>query len=89
MRAVRASFAGTQGPWEGEPRSSTRCWEGVFCSLLRYRANGGDELLKGLLTDAGVNATMISKTIQNQLIDIAGEIIQKKNHEQCHRVCSQ
>jgi hypothetical protein len=49
--------------------------EGVFRACLRYRANGGDVALKTLLQEANQNATMISKTTQNEIIEICGDII--------------
>lgn len=47
--------------------------EGVFRALLRYRTQGGDSELKRLLTSTAKNSTLISKTIQDELISIAGE----------------
>lgn len=47
--------------------------EGVFRALLRYRTQGGDTDLRNLLTSSARNTTMISKTIQDDLINIAGE----------------
>lgn len=50
--------------------------EGVFRALLRYRAQGGDVDLNCLLTNSASGArrsiTLISKTIQDELIDITG-----------------
>ncbi|KAK8752486.1 hypothetical protein OTU49_005800 [Cherax quadricarinatus] len=49
--------------------------EGVFRALLRYRAQGGDSDLTHLLTSSVSRtriSTLISKTIQNELINITG-----------------
>ncbi|XP_065584376.1 52 kDa repressor of the inhibitor of the protein kinase-like [Artemia franciscana] len=50
--------------------------EGNFRELLRYRAESGNSKLKEQLKTSGKNATYISKTTQNQLIDCcAKEVI--------------
>lgn len=51
---------------------------GNFKALLQYRAKGGDTDLAEHLSNAPKNATYISKTIQNELINIIGETIQKR-----------
>ena len=52
--------------------------EGNFRALLRYRVSGGDAVLKEHLETAPKNATLISKTTQNDLIDCCGELILQK-----------
>ncbi|XP_050529454.1 52 kDa repressor of the inhibitor of the protein kinase-like [Daktulosphaira vitifoliae] len=51
--------------------------EGNFRALLRYRAEG-DELLKKNLLSTPKNATYLSKTIQNEIIETCHEVIRKK-----------
>ncbi|CAF4586495.1 unnamed protein product, partial [Didymodactylos carnosus] len=41
----------------------------TFRALLRYRVDAGDEMLKEHLISAPQNATYISKTTQNELIN--------------------
>ncbi|KAK8752487.1 hypothetical protein OTU49_005800, partial [Cherax quadricarinatus] len=55
--------------------------EGVFRALLRYRAQGGDSDLTHLLTSSVSRtriSTLISKTIQNELINITGILVQEE-----------
>lgn len=52
--------------------------QGNFRALLRFRIDAGDETLRNHLQSANVNATYISKTSQNELIECCGEIIQNK-----------
>lgn len=52
--------------------------EGNFRSLLRFRIDAGDTVLKNHINNAPRNATFISKTTQNELIDICGELILQK-----------
>ena len=51
---------------------------GNFQALLDYRIDGGDTLLAKHFQTAPRNATYRSKTIQNELITIMGEVIRKK-----------
>jgi len=51
--------------------------EGNFRALLRYRAEG-DELLKKNLLSTPKNATYLSKTIQNEIIETYREVIRRK-----------
>ncbi len=51
---------------------------GNFRALLNYRVNGGDEALKAHCERAPKNATYKSKTTQNELINIIGDIILKR-----------
>ena len=65
--------------------------DGNFRALLRYRALAGDSVLKKHLKLSDANALYISPTIQNELINICGEIIQtdivkKLNNAQCFTV---
>lgn len=48
---------------------------GIFKELLMFRIDAGDVDLRNHLESAPKNATFISKTIQNNLIDICGSII--------------
>jgi len=50
--------------------------DGNFRQLLKYRADGGDAVLSEQLTNSKSNATYISKTTQNQLIEACGKEIQ-------------
>ena len=49
--------------------------DGNFHSLLAFRVDSGDEELKNNLLSTGKNCTYISKTTQNELIEICGEIV--------------
>ena len=51
---------------------------GNFRAFLQYRVNGGDTVLEEHLKSAPKNATYKSKTIQNELVQIIGDYIQKK-----------
>ncbi|KAF0732371.1 zinc finger MYM-type protein 1-like, partial [Aphis craccivora] len=51
--------------------------DGKFRALLRYRANFGDENLKNHLINSNRNSTYISPSIQNEIIDICGQLIRK------------
>lgn len=57
--------------------------DGNFRQLLKYRAEGGDQNLKEQLLTYKSNASYISKTTQNQLINICGDHIKK---EICKRI---
>ncbi|XP_047135471.1 uncharacterized protein LOC124812642 [Hydra vulgaris] len=46
--------------------------------LLAYRVDAGDKVLEHHLKSSGKNATYISKTVQNELINICVQIITKK-----------
>ena len=52
--------------------------EGNFRELLRYRVNSGDITLKQHLESSGANATYISKTTQNELIECCAKEILKE-----------
>ena len=49
--------------------------QGNFRSLLTFRVDAGDTVLKQHLATAGKNATYISKTTQNELIRLCGDVI--------------
>ena len=51
---------------------------GNFLALLQFRVQSGDKVLLDHLKSAGGNATYTSKTIQNELIEICGDIIRDK-----------
>ena len=49
--------------------------DGLFCSLLQFRLDSGDEDLKHTLDGAASNATYTSKTTQNDIIECIQEAI--------------
>jgi len=49
--------------------------EGVFIRLLAFRVDSGDQILAEHLKTSNKNATMISKTIQNELINILHQVV--------------
>ncbi|KYN15041.1 52 kDa repressor of the inhibitor of the protein kinase [Trachymyrmex cornetzi] len=51
--------------------------EGNFRALLKFRIDAGDTVLQHHLATASSNVTYISKTVQNELIDICKEKIQE------------
>lgn len=55
--------------------SNVKTNDGNFRNLLRYRIQGGDVILKKHLESANSNATYISKTTQNELIECCGEVV--------------
>ena len=52
--------------------------DGNFKGLLAFRVDAGDHVLKNHLETTGKNCTYISKTIQNELIQICGNIVAEK-----------
>jgi hypothetical protein len=60
---------------DGDETSINR---GNFRALLKFRVDAGDKILEEHLQTAAHNATFISKTTQNELIQCCGEIIQNK-----------
>ena len=50
---------------------------GNFIELLNFRVRAGDHALKQHLSTAARNATYTSKTIQNEIINLCGRMIQK------------
>lgn len=53
------------------------CFLGNFRSLLKYRIDGGDSTLEQHLSTTSKTATYISKTTQNELIEICGDYIRQ------------
>ena len=51
---------------------------GNFLALLQFRIQAGDKILSDHLQSAPANATYTSKTIQNELIVICGDLIRNK-----------
>ncbi|GBP23684.1 52 kDa repressor of the inhibitor of the protein kinase [Eumeta japonica] len=51
--------------------------EGNFRALLKFRIDSGDIALQQHLESSKSNATYISKTVQNELIEVCAEIIQE------------
>ncbi|CAF5018779.1 unnamed protein product [Rotaria sp. Silwood1] len=52
--------------------------DGYIRSLLRYRIDAGDSMLANHLSTASKTATYISKTTQNELIEIYGDLIREQ-----------
>ncbi|CAG9822034.1 unnamed protein product [Phaedon cochleariae] len=52
--------------------------EGNFRALLKFRIDAGDKELQSHVESCGKNASYVSKTIQNELIQCCGEVIVKK-----------
>jgi Domain of unknown function (DUF4371) len=48
-----------------------------FRELLRFRVKAGDSVLENHSKNSASNATYISKTTQNQLIEVIGEVIRE------------
>ena len=59
--------------------------QGNFRSLLAFRVDAGDAVLKQHLATAGKNATYISKTTQNELIQLCGDVIIDQIVEDAHK----
>ena len=51
---------------------------GNFLALLQFRVQAGDEVLKKHIESAAGNALYTSKTVQNELISICGDIVRNK-----------
>jgi len=49
--------------------------QGVFRSLLAFRLDSGDEIVREHLENCTKNATMISKTVQNEIIEVIHEVL--------------
>lgn len=72
-------FCGRQGiPIRGHRDDSTSCSlnKGNFNALLDMRIDAGDEILKRHLLEGPKNASYISKTTQNDLLECIGSFIQ-------------
>lgn len=50
--------------------------QGVFRNLLLFRLDSGDVDLQSHFKNTGKNCTMISKTVQNEIIASIGEVVQ-------------
>ena len=59
---------------KGDPHAS----HGNFIALLQFRVQAGDHVLKEHLETAAGNALYCSKTVQNEMIAICGDIIRSK-----------
>ena len=59
--------------------------QGNFLALLQFRAQAGDQILKEHLKTAAGNALYTSKTVQNQMITICGDIVRNKLLEMVRR----
>lgn len=44
--------------------------EGLFRGLLAFRINSGDQIIEDHLNSCNKNSTMISKAIQNEIINV-------------------
>ena len=51
---------------------------GNFLALLHFSVQAGDEVLKQHLRTAAGNALYTSKTVQNEMITVCGDLIRKK-----------
>lgn len=49
--------------------------QGIFRSLLAFRLDSGDDILQNHFDNCKKNATMISKTVQNEIIEVIYEVI--------------
>lgn len=58
-----------------DTESSITGKEGVFRSLLAFRIDSGDNILKDHMKSCGKSSTMISKTIQNEIIHVLHQVI--------------
>ena len=56
----------------------TSASEGNFRALLAFRVEAGDRTLKQHLATAGRNATYLSKTSQNELIRLCGDVVSER-----------
>ena len=58
-------------------QSSLSGLHGIFQGLLAFRIAAGDTVLQQHFANCGKNATVISSTIKNEVIEITGRFIQK------------
>ena len=54
---------------------------GNFLALLHFQAQAGDKVMKEHLNTAPANVLYTSKTVQNQMIAVCGDIIRRKRVE--------
>lgn len=68
------------GPFSGRGTRDEDNYEdgGNFRSLLEFRVDAGDEILRNHLETASKNATYISKTVQNELIECCRKVMISK-----------
>jgi hypothetical protein len=59
--------------------------KGNFKALLTFRIDAGDKILEDHLNTAKCNATYISKTTQNDLIECCGDVIKNKILNNVHK----
>lgn len=60
---------------EFEPESAVTGKQGIFRSLLAFRLDSGDETLHEHLKNCKKNATLISKTTQNEIVELIRDVI--------------
>ena len=60
---------------------------GNFLGLLKFRVQAGDKVISNHLESAAGNTIYTSKTIQNNLIAICGDLIRNKILEKIHHAC--
>ncbi|KAJ3649397.1 hypothetical protein Zmor_021144 [Zophobas morio] len=63
---------------DGDLESESSSGEGNFRALLKFRIDAGDEILLDHVNNCAKNASYISKSTQNDLIDSCGELITNK-----------
>ena len=63
-------------PFRGHDESENSVNRGLFRELINYLADNGDEMLCHHLKVAAGNATYLSPTSQNEMIEIVGQHIQ-------------
>lgn len=61
--------------------------DGKFHALLEFRANSGEQFEKKHLLSCQQNATYLSPTIQNEIIEICGNLITKKLVTDINKTC--
>lgn len=71
-------FRGHRDDGSLESESSYGHGEGNFRALLKFRIDAGDEILHEHVKTCAKNASYISKTTQNDLIECCGELIRNK-----------
>ena len=56
---------------------------GNFLALLEFCVKSGDQILENHLKSGKANAMYTSKTVQNEFIEICGNIVREKNFDGC------
>ena len=72
------SLRGHRDDWSTLENSDDAYQAGNFYALLQFRIDAGDEVLKEHFETAQHNAIYTSKTIQNEMITICGNLLQNK-----------